>query len=396
MLYDPKFGEKIKFLRDKKGWNQQGLATESGLNQSEVSRIENGHVRGEDQISRVTKALGYEPESIVRGTKFAALFPQAPVLGAPAADQGGVVAYFASALTDLTDEQKLEIKALDEKVDDICQQYVRYPVYLYRPRITPTSPDNPAMLPPQVYDIDRRHVATADLFILGAIYPSLGAGMELQLALESCSSVILIKKEGQRVSRMVLGCPAQIQIVEYKSLSDLDTKIEKAIDVVVESFSKFGSSQDYVPSGDDNFNSRLQDLRKQRGFSREFVAQRVGVSPAYIEALESNTELVSNPSLQIIRRLAKTLLTSEAYLISGQISLESPLLEHSDALRTFAETINMPIRDLNELWAEYHAQYSHDLLISNVDNRADVGSETYWNAQYLQLQKSRGNGPKLF
>jgi len=170
----------------------------------------------------------------------------------------------------------------------------------------------------------------------------------------------------------------------------------KAIDVVVESFSKYGSSQDYVPRGDDTFDSRLRDLREHRGFSREFVAERVGVSPAYIEALESNTELISNPSLQIIRRLAKALLTSEAYLVSGQASLESPLLEHSDALRTFAETINMPIRDLNELWAVYHAQYSHDLLISNVDNRADVGSEIYWNAQYKQLQKSRSNGQKLF
>ena len=395
-MYDPKFGEKIRYLRDKKGWNQQGLASESGLNQSEISRIENGHVRGEDQITRVTKALGYEPESIVRGTKFAALFPQAPVLAAPAADQGGIVAYFASALTDLTKEQKLEIKALDEKVDDICQKYARYPVYLYRPRITPTSPDNPAMLPTQVYDIDRRHVATADLFILGAIFPSLGAGMEFQIALESCSSVILIKKKGERISRMVLGCPAQIQIVEYERLEDLDTTVPKAIDVVVESFSKYGSSQEYVPVGDDTFDSRLRDLREHRGFSLEFVAERVGVSPAYIEALESNTELISNPSLQIIRRLAKALLTSEAYLVSGQASLESPLLEHSDTLRTFAETINMPIRDLNELWAEFHAQYSHDLLISNVDNRADVGTETYWNTQYTKLQRSRDDGRKLF
>ncbi len=36
MLYDPKFGDKIRYLRDKKGWNQQGLASESGLNQSEI------------------------------------------------------------------------------------------------------------------------------------------------------------------------------------------------------------------------------------------------------------------------------------------------------------------------------------------------------------------------
>jgi transcriptional regulator with XRE-family HTH domain len=396
VLYDSKFGEKIRYLRERKGWKQQKLAEESALNQPEISRIENGYVRGEDQIAKVTKALGYEPESIVRGTNFAPLFPQAAVLPAPAADQGGIVAYFASALTELTDEQKLEIKALDEKIDAICQSYTRYPVYLYRPRITPTSPENPNMPAPQVYDIDRRHVATADLFILGAIFPSFGAGMELQLALDSCSSVILIKKTGQRVSRMVVGCPAQVQIVEYSELAHLDIRIKQAIDRVVESFSKYGSTQDYVPFADDTFEARLRKLREQRGFSIEMIAERVCVSPAYIEALESNTELISNPSLRIIRGLARALLTSEAYLICGQTTLESPLLEHSDALRTFAETINMPIRDLNELWAEYYKQYSHDLLVSNADNRADVGSEVFWNARYAELQKSRADGQKLF
>lgn len=395
-MTDAKFGEKVRYLRERKNWKQQTLADKAGLSQSEVSRIEKGYVRGEDQIKKVAEALGYAPETLVRGTTWAPLFCQSPVISSAAGDQGGIVAYFASALTELTEAQKAEIKQLDEKVNEICQSYSAYPVNLYRPRTTPTSPDNPKMAPSEVYDTDRLHVATADLLILGAIFPSLGAGMEMQLALESCTSVVVIKKATQRLSRMVLGCPAQMQVIEYDDVAELESKLPKAIDAVVKHLAQYGFANDYGPKGDiDELGKRISNLRDQRKLTRELLAERVGVGTAYIESLETNPELISNPSLHIIRRLAKALLTSEAYLISGSQSLDSPFLEHSDSLRTFAEQINMPIRDFNELWNEHYGKHRYD-FVSNADNRADIGNERYWTDRYAQLQKSRENGKRLF
>jgi transcriptional regulator with XRE-family HTH domain len=49
----------------------------------------------------------------------------------------------------------------------------------------------------------------------------------------------------------------------------------------------------------------LKDLREQRGLSQQTLADRVGVSDAYIAMLETGTR--RNPSLTLLQRLAKAL-----------------------------------------------------------------------------------------
>ena len=49
----------------------------------------------------------------------------------------------------------------------------------------------------------------------------------------------------------------------------------------------------------------LKDLRERRGLSQQTLADRVGVSDAYIAMLETGTR--RNPSLTLLQRLAKAL-----------------------------------------------------------------------------------------
>src|SRR5712691_3469204 len=94
-----------------------------------------------------------------------------------------------------------------------------------------TSPsDNPDVPAREVYNIDRASVALSNLLIIDCIYPSLGAGMELQLALQSCSSVVLLTKENQILSRIVTGCPVRKRVVQYEDLSDLEVRLPEALD----------------------------------------------------------------------------------------------------------------------------------------------------------------------
>jgi transcriptional regulator with XRE-family HTH domain len=49
----------------------------------------------------------------------------------------------------------------------------------------------------------------------------------------------------------------------------------------------------------------LKDFRERRGLSQQALAERVGVSDAYIAMLETGTR--RNPSLPLLQRLAKAL-----------------------------------------------------------------------------------------
>jgi transcriptional regulator with XRE-family HTH domain len=327
------------------------------------------------------------------------MFGQSPVMSLDSVDQcPPVVAYFASALTDLTDEQEAEIRELDEEVDSICNNYHSYPIALYRPRMYTSPKDNPNVPARKVYEIDQERVATSDLLFLAAIYPSLGAGMELQLALQACSSVILLKKAGQRLSRMVLGCPARLEIVEYNDLTSLEGKIVEAMNRLLPIIAEFRFMQPQQTEAlaDSGIGNRIRLKREKRVLSQERLALMVGVGTAYIESLESKPEQITNPSLQILRRIAKALLTSESYLISGQENLDARFAEHSDSLRAFAEETGMTVGDFNLLWNEHVETHKHDLSILGVENRAQVGDTKYWAERYERLKKERREDGKLF
>src|ERR1044071_8420170 len=107
------FGERIRQLRTARGWSQDDVASRSGLSQSEISKIENASFSREptaETISALAKAFDMEPVELARGTPFASLFAQSEILVVGSRTEGlPVMAYFASALTNLTESQLPEI-----------------------------------------------------------------------------------------------------------------------------------------------------------------------------------------------------------------------------------------------------------------------------------------------
>lgn len=396
---DKTFGQKVKDFRLKRGLKQGVLADRSGLSQSEISRIEKGHVKGlkKETIEKLAEALEVKPHVLVRGTTFASLFDQPllmPLGGAT--EEFPTIAYFASALTGLNDEQYQEVKELDSKVDEICNTYNSYNVALYRPIMNTSPKDKPKLPARLVYDTDQERVATADLVILAAIYPSLGAGMELQIALQSCSSIIILKKQGQPLSKMVIGCPARMIILEYNDLDDLESKLVNAMDELLPILAEFRYTHPQPENESANFRlgERIRQLREQRRYQVEDLARMVGVDTPCIETLEKKSEEISNPSLQLLRRLARALLTTESYLVSGQQNVDSRFIEHSEALMAYAEEVNMSAREVNQLWSAHYSTHKHDLSLLGVDNRAEVGDRKYWAEQFGKLKRSEKKASK--
>ena len=396
------FGERLRDFRKRRHWTQEKLATKAGLNQSEISKIEKGQAKEPrvDTIRKLAKALEFEPEDLVRTTPFAALFGQAEILADWTVTEGPpIVAYFASALTILNDDEFLEIKSLDERVDEICRAYTRYPLFLYRPR-TETSPtDQPDIPAREVYEIDQERVATSDLLILAAVFPSLGAGMELQLALQSCSSVILLKKKGQKLSRMVTGCPARMEIVEYESLDDLQEGLPTALDELVPRISqfRFGNSSDPSPAEKSSIGDRIRHVREhQRKMTVEDLARMVGVGDAYIESLETRPEEVTNPSLQILRRIARALNVAESFLMTGREvpiqNYNSIFARHKLALDAYASEVRMPVDQYKILWEQHVAKHGNEFSVLRGDQRLDIGDRKYWIDKHEKLPKETSQG----
>lgn len=392
------FGERVRQLRMARDWSQDDLARESRLSQSEISKIETASFSREpteETIRKISKAYEMEPADVSRGTPFASLFAQSEILAVGSRTEGPpVMAYFASALTNLNDEQLAEIVSLDEKVDEICNRYKRHRIFLYRPRTRTSPKDNPEVPPREVYEIDRKSVASADLLILAAIYPSLGAGMELQLALQSCTSVVLITKEGQILSRMVTGCPVRKRIIQYTEMVDLEERLPSALDRLLPHVVDFRASSSAGQKYPNGLGERIRQFREHRGLSEKDLARMVGVGTPYIEDLESRPEEITNPSLLILRRIARTLNLAEGFLITGYdipIQFQSPFFaEHLKHLDQYASEAHMPVDDYRFLWKQHVDRYALELSIPGADRRIEIGDRRYWIEKHELLKKDKG------
>jgi transcriptional regulator with XRE-family HTH domain len=396
------FGERVRqFRMDRdRDWSQDDLARESHLSQSEISKIEKASYSrepSEETIRKIAKAFEIKPVDLARGTPFAALFAQSEVLAVGSRTEGpAVMAYFASALTNLSSEQSAEIIELDEKVDGICTRYERHPLILYRPR-TKTSPtDNPDVTSRDVYNIDRGRVASSDLLILAGIFPSLGAGMELQLALQSCTSVLLLIKENQILSRMVTGCPIRKRVVKYENLSDLEVRLPEALDALLPHVAdfRFATSSDQKHAA--GLGDRIRQYREHRGLTEKDLARMVGVGTPYIEDLESMTEQVTNPSLLILRRLASALNLAEGFLITGHetpIQFQNPIFaDHLKYLDLYSSEVRMPVDEYKDLWKQHVDRYALELSITGADRRVEIGDRKYWIDKHDALKRDNKKG----
>lgn len=90
-----------------------------------------------------------------------------------------------------------------------------------------------------VYKTDKQQVIDADLMICYVGETSLGVGMELEIALQHKTLVVLLSEEGVKVSRIVLGSPAVIDHVTFASFEDALVKLR----VVLEKFVKSAKQQ---------------------------------------------------------------------------------------------------------------------------------------------------------
>ncbi|MFA5070097.1 MAG: hypothetical protein WC528_02345 [Patescibacteria group bacterium] len=85
--------------------------------------------------------------------------------------------------------------------------------------------------PPEFYARTYKTITKCDLFIGEVSAPSIGVGMEFQMAQEKDIPCIALCKKGVKPSSMVLGIPCVKKVIYYESLEDMSKQLEGAMEV---------------------------------------------------------------------------------------------------------------------------------------------------------------------
>jgi hypothetical protein len=113
--------------------------------------------------------------------------------------------YISGALTGLPRPEAT--KAFYEALADVC---AGAGMTAYVPHLSTDPLRYPELSSQEVYALDRSQVLASDLVIAYTGFPSLGVGMELEIAHQASIPVLLLAEEGTPLSRMARGCPAVI------------------------------------------------------------------------------------------------------------------------------------------------------------------------------------------
>jgi len=126
-----------------------------------------------------------------------------------------VKAYVSGVLTG--GDEIVELKKFYERIADACTVAG---IEAYVPHRVSDPIGNPDMTPEAVYDLDRRQVLGSNLLIAYIGLPSLGVGMEIEIARERNIPVVVLMEKDRRISRIARGNPAVIAEIHFTDFKD--------------------------------------------------------------------------------------------------------------------------------------------------------------------------------
>ena len=127
--------------------------------------------------------------------------------------------YVSGGLTNLVDGS---IKGLYESIGTLAE---KHGMAAHVPHLHTDPVKNASTTPEEVYTFDLGHFKEADVVIAYVGEPSLGTGMELEMALKNNALVVLLSEKGRKISRLALGSPAVVDHIEFESHEEVLNKL---------------------------------------------------------------------------------------------------------------------------------------------------------------------------
>jgi 2'-deoxynucleoside 5'-phosphate N-hydrolase len=135
--------------------------------------------------------------------------------------------YISGALTDMSEDERAKLRAFYDRIGAVCREYGLEP---YSPHVY-GDPKLVAHLTPKDIDrIDRLAVTQAYLVVAYVGVPSIGVGIEVELAHHADKPVVIMyerkKLDARRITRLVRGNPAVVAEIGFEDFDDALAQLE--------------------------------------------------------------------------------------------------------------------------------------------------------------------------
>lgn len=124
--------------------------------------------------------------------------------------------FFAGPLTDLAEPEKT--KAFYVQLTTVAKDLGHDFFWAFLSGTDPIK--NPEVPPRDVYHRDIEELDKSDMMIAYMGEPSTGTGMEIEHAHQTNKPIVILYEQGKHMSRMLLGCPGIVKIIEFSSEDD--------------------------------------------------------------------------------------------------------------------------------------------------------------------------------
>ena len=140
----------------------------------------------------------------------------------------GKPAYICGPLTELPAEEQVGVKAFYAAIADLFQAETGVRAFVPHEHYDPVKHAN--FTPQEVDIVERQQVCEGtSLLVVVAIEPSWGGGIEVEMANRSNVPALILcdqgKLEARKISRLLRGNPAVVQILAYESHADALEKL---------------------------------------------------------------------------------------------------------------------------------------------------------------------------
>jgi transcriptional regulator with XRE-family HTH domain len=373
---------RLKYYMDLGEETQPSLEAKSGIAQSTISRILKGSVTPTvETLTKLFDAMGVPLEEIYEHDPIPNRF----------------IGYLATPLTSVASipHADSELRKVVDAVRQVASgaEFADPPFSLYWPG-DHTHPSNRHVTDRQVYRTDRSHASAHHFIILFCAEASYGVGQENEIATQAGLPAIRIVPK--TISRMMTG--SYLRTMDVPFSGTLQTRVEFDKQVLREKLRAvrkqiFQIRAYYGGPNGNVLSSRLKSLLASRDLSIGELAERIGVGPDYVEAMCKEHVIVSNPSIRILRRIARQLNVPTSFLLGEEYD---ELWNESRAAwyRWVRKTNRLNGEIAVRIWEEWESEYAQFVQVNGAPSQASHRSqspqmdEQRWDERYQSKARS--------
>lgn len=297
--------------------------------------------------------------------------------------------YVASALTGLPVVTRDFIAFASSKIAEVCK---KFEIYVHQPRKATDPILHKDIKPEVVYALDRKRIVDADVLIVIANDPSFGVGQELEIAGSYGKPVILLRREGVIVSRMVTGGLFNlIDDITYSTPEDLERKLRSSLKNSIESLRSWelrnALMEKSLPA---EIGPILRKCREQSNYTLPEAANAAGISSYLLSTIENRPVQFHNVGLCTLINLSNLYGVSPVELIKGvkELPLRKDQLEIDRNIRRL-EALSVKMGWSHRDFLELRSDYSKELAASG--SPAEI-TDSEWISRHSFLEKRKLEG----